>query len=121
MSTTCIELCDLNLFSANLVPRSKSKFIIIQVIYNQMDLFRRLMLLYILMASFSFCRQEEKKRKSQSAERQMKDERILNLQRKILEKAMERKKQEGLLKITPQKASTASRKVREYIRKRALQ
>lgn len=55
-------------------------------------------------------KQEEKKRKSQSAERQMKDERILNLQRKILEKAMERKKQEGLLKITPQKASTASRK-----------
>lgn len=73
------------------------------------------------MASFSFCRQEEKKRKSQSGERQMKDERILNLQRKIVEKAMERKKQAGLLKITPQKANTASRKVWKYIRKRALQ
>ncbi|XP_048798506.1 cilia- and flagella-associated protein 99 [Lagopus muta] len=55
-------------------------------------------------------KQEEKKRKSQSGERQMKDERILNLQRKIVEKAMERKKQAGLLKITPQKANTASRK-----------
>lgn len=85
-----------------------------------MDLFCGL-LLYILMASFSFCRQEEKKRKSQSGERQMKDERILNLQRKIAEKAMERKKQAGLLKITPQKANTASRKVWAYIRKRALQ
>ncbi|XP_021250537.1 cilia- and flagella-associated protein 99 [Numida meleagris] len=55
-------------------------------------------------------KQEEKKRKSQSGERQMKDERILDLQRKIVEKAMERKKQAGLLKITPKKASTASRK-----------
>uniref|UniRef100_A0A8C2Y4X2 Cilia and flagella associated protein 99 n=1 Tax=Coturnix japonica TaxID=93934 RepID=A0A8C2Y4X2_COTJA len=55
-------------------------------------------------------KQEEKKKKSQSSERQMKDERVLNLQRKIAEKAMERKKQAGLLKITPRKASTASRK-----------
>ncbi|NXJ14542.1 CFA99 protein, partial [Odontophorus gujanensis] len=38
-------------------------------------------------------KQEEKKRKSQLGERQMKDERILNLQKKIVEKAMERKKQ----------------------------
>ncbi|KFQ17246.1 hypothetical protein N331_10130, partial [Merops nubicus] len=42
-------------------------------------------------------KQEEKKRKSQSGERPMKDERVLNLQKKIVEKAMERKKQEGLL------------------------
>ncbi|KAF1510415.1 Cilia- and flagella-associated protein 99, partial [Eudyptula minor novaehollandiae] len=41
--------------------------------------------------------QEEKKRKSQSGERPMKDERILNLQKKIVEKTMERKKQAGLL------------------------
>ncbi|XP_053921611.1 cilia- and flagella-associated protein 99 isoform X2 [Cuculus canorus] len=55
-------------------------------------------------------KQEEKKRKSQSGERPMKDERILNLQKKIVEKRMERKKQAGLLKITPQKSSIASRK-----------
>ncbi|KAM6071604.1 cilia- and flagella-associated protein 99 isoform 3-T3 [Theristicus caerulescens] len=55
-------------------------------------------------------KQEEKKRKSQSGERPMKDERILNLQKKIVEKTMERKKQAGLLRITPQKTSTASRK-----------
>ncbi|XP_075608770.1 cilia- and flagella-associated protein 99 isoform X1 [Balearica regulorum gibbericeps] len=55
-------------------------------------------------------KQEEKKRKSQSGERPMKDERILNLQKKIVEKTMERKKQTGLLKITPQKTSIASRK-----------
>ncbi|XP_065592236.1 cilia- and flagella-associated protein 99 [Cyrtonyx montezumae] len=55
-------------------------------------------------------KQEEKKRKSQLGERQMKDERILNLQKKIEEKAMERKKQAELLKITPQKSSTAPRK-----------
>ncbi|KFU98186.1 hypothetical protein N340_08554, partial [Tauraco erythrolophus] len=42
-------------------------------------------------------KQEEKKRKSQSGERAMKDERILNLQKKIVEKTMERKKQAGLL------------------------
>ncbi|KFO05897.1 hypothetical protein N312_09546, partial [Balearica regulorum gibbericeps] len=42
-------------------------------------------------------KQEEKKRKSQSGERPMKDERILNLQKKIVEKTMERKKQTGLL------------------------
>ncbi|NXK34075.1 CFA99 protein, partial [Piprites chloris] len=42
-------------------------------------------------------KQEEKKRESQSGERPMKDERILNLQRKIVEKKMERKKQAGLL------------------------
>ncbi|NXK24524.1 CFA99 protein, partial [Arenaria interpres] len=42
-------------------------------------------------------KQEEKKRKSQSGERPMKDERILNLQKKITEKTMERKKQAGLL------------------------
>jgi len=41
----------------------------------------------------------------------VKDERILNLQKKIVEKKMERKKQAGLLKITPQKTSIASRKV----------
>ncbi|XP_074445121.1 cilia- and flagella-associated protein 99 isoform X1 [Larus michahellis] len=55
-------------------------------------------------------KQEEKKRKSQSGERPMKDDRILNLQKKIVEKTMERKKQAGLLKITPQKTSIASRK-----------
>ncbi|XP_009469471.1 PREDICTED: cilia and flagella associated protein 99 [Nipponia nippon] len=55
-------------------------------------------------------KQEEKKRKSQSGDRPMKDERILNLQKKIVEKTMERKKQAGLLKITPQKTSMASRK-----------
>ncbi|NXW36374.1 CFA99 protein, partial [Phaetusa simplex] len=42
-------------------------------------------------------KQEEKKRKSQSGERPMKDDRILNLQKKIVEKTMERKKQAGLL------------------------
>ncbi|KFQ73152.1 hypothetical protein N337_00906, partial [Phoenicopterus ruber ruber] len=42
-------------------------------------------------------KQEEKKRKSQSGERPVKDERILNLQKKIVEKTMERKKQAGLL------------------------
>ncbi|NXN21272.1 CFA99 protein, partial [Nycticryphes semicollaris] len=40
---------------------------------------------------------EEKKQKSQSGERPVKDERILNLQKKIIEKTMERKKQAGLL------------------------
>ncbi|NWW61110.1 CFA99 protein, partial [Ifrita kowaldi] len=40
---------------------------------------------------------QEEKKKSQSGERPMKDERILNLQKKIAEKTMERKKQEGLL------------------------
>ncbi|KAM9236511.1 cilia- and flagella-associated protein 99 [Leptosomus discolor] len=55
-------------------------------------------------------KQEEKKRKSQSGERPMKDERILNLQKKIVEKAMQRKKQAGFLKIVPQKTSIASRK-----------
>ncbi|KFQ54839.1 hypothetical protein N334_03146, partial [Pelecanus crispus] len=42
-------------------------------------------------------KQEEKKRKSQSGERPVKDERILNLQKKIVEKTTERKKQAGLL------------------------
>ncbi|NWZ25161.1 CFA99 protein, partial [Asarcornis scutulata] len=42
-------------------------------------------------------KQEEKKRKSQAGESHMKDERILNLQKKIVEKAIERKKQAGLL------------------------
>ncbi|XP_014822227.1 PREDICTED: cilia- and flagella-associated protein 99 [Calidris pugnax] len=55
-------------------------------------------------------KQEEKKRKSQSGERPMKDERILNLQKKIIEKTMERKKQAELLKITPPKSSIAPRK-----------
>ncbi|XP_010139755.1 PREDICTED: cilia and flagella associated protein 99 [Buceros rhinoceros silvestris] len=58
-------------------------------------------------------KQEEKKRKSQSGERPMKDERILDLQKKIVEKRVERKKQAGLLKITPQKTSISSRKVWE--------
>ncbi|NXH51751.1 CFA99 protein, partial [Rhabdornis inornatus] len=40
---------------------------------------------------------QEEKKKSQSGERPMKDERILNLQKKIEEKTMERKKQAGLL------------------------
>ncbi|XP_013815395.1 cilia- and flagella-associated protein 99 isoform X2 [Apteryx mantelli] len=53
-------------------------------------------------------KQEEKKRKSQSGERPVKDERILNLQQKIIEKTMERKKQAELLKITPQKTSVTS-------------
>ncbi|XP_051474674.1 cilia- and flagella-associated protein 99 isoform X2 [Apus apus] len=55
-------------------------------------------------------KQEEKKRKSQFGERPMKDERILNLQKKIVEKTMERKKQAELLKITPWKTSIPSRK-----------
>ncbi|KAM9295191.1 cilia- and flagella-associated protein 99 [Morus bassanus] len=55
-------------------------------------------------------KQEEKKRKLQSDERPVKDERILNLQKKIVEKTVERKKQAGLLKIIPQKTSIASRK-----------
>ncbi|NWI93665.1 CFA99 protein, partial [Pitta sordida] len=42
-------------------------------------------------------KQEDKKKKFQSGERPMKDERILNLQKKIVEKKMERKKQAGLL------------------------
>ncbi|NXF87258.1 CFA99 protein, partial [Eubucco bourcierii] len=42
-------------------------------------------------------KQEEKKIKSQCRDRHMKDERILNLQKKIVEKTMERKKQAGLL------------------------
>ncbi|XP_014121558.2 cilia- and flagella-associated protein 99 isoform X2 [Zonotrichia albicollis] len=46
---------------------------------------------------------QEEKKKSQPGERPMKDERILNLQKKIVEKTMERKKQAGLLKISPQK------------------
>ncbi|NWY37273.1 CFA99 protein, partial [Sylvia atricapilla] len=40
---------------------------------------------------------QEEKKKSQSGERPTKDERILNLQKKIVEKTMERKKQAGLL------------------------
>ncbi|XP_065516683.1 cilia- and flagella-associated protein 99 [Lathamus discolor] len=55
-------------------------------------------------------KKEEEKRKPQSGERPLKDERILNLQKRIVEKKMERKKQEGLSKITPQKSSIASRK-----------
>ncbi|XP_030347216.1 cilia- and flagella-associated protein 99 [Strigops habroptila] len=55
-------------------------------------------------------KQEEEKRKLQSGERPVNDERILNLQKKIVEKKMERKKQEGLSKITPQKSSIASKK-----------
>lgn len=78
-----------------------------------MDLFCGLVLFYLLIVSFWFCRQEEKKRKSQSGERPVKDERILDLQKKIAEKRVERKKQAGLLKITPQKTSISSRKVWE--------
>ncbi|XP_062494690.1 cilia- and flagella-associated protein 99 isoform X1 [Pezoporus occidentalis] len=55
-------------------------------------------------------KKEEEKGKPQSGERPVKDERILNLQKRIVEKKMERKKQEGLSKITPQKSSIASRK-----------
>ncbi|XP_061849206.1 cilia- and flagella-associated protein 99 [Colius striatus] len=55
-------------------------------------------------------KQEEKKIKSQCGARPIKDERVLNLQKKIEEKAMERKKQAELLKITPQKTSITSRK-----------
>ncbi|XP_064367589.1 cilia- and flagella-associated protein 99 isoform X1 [Dromaius novaehollandiae] len=55
-------------------------------------------------------KQEEKKRKSQSGERPVKDERILNLQQKIMEKTMERKKQAELLKITSQKNNITSAK-----------
>ncbi|NXD20689.1 CFA99 protein, partial [Spelaeornis formosus] len=40
---------------------------------------------------------QEEKKKSQSGERPMKDERILNLQKKVVEKTTERKKQAGLL------------------------
>ncbi|KAF4796510.1 cilia and flagella associated protein 99 [Turdus rufiventris] len=53
---------------------------------------------------------QEEKKKSQSGERPMKDERILNLQKKIEEKTMERKKQAGLLKIIPQKTRIVSSK-----------
>ncbi|KFV62627.1 hypothetical protein N307_06663, partial [Dryobates pubescens] len=42
-------------------------------------------------------KQEEKKRKSQCGLRPVKDERIRDLQKKIVEKALERKKQAGLL------------------------
>ncbi|XP_057282664.1 cilia- and flagella-associated protein 99 isoform X1 [Pezoporus wallicus] len=55
-------------------------------------------------------KKEEEKRKPQAGERPVKDERILNLQKRIVEKKMERKKQEGLSKITTQKSSIASRK-----------
>ncbi|NXH10270.1 CFA99 protein, partial [Bucco capensis] len=41
-------------------------------------------------------KQEEKKRKSQAGEKPVKDERIVNLQKKIVERTMERKKQAGL-------------------------
>ncbi|RMC14410.1 hypothetical protein DUI87_09506 [Hirundo rustica rustica] len=53
---------------------------------------------------------QEEKKKSQSGKRLMKDERILNLQKKIVEKTMERKKQAGLLKIIPQKTRIVSSK-----------
>nr|XP_021406406.1 cilia- and flagella-associated protein 99 [Lonchura striata domestica] len=53
---------------------------------------------------------QEEKKKSQSRDRPMKDERILNLQKKITEKTMERKKQAGLLKISPQKTRMVSSK-----------
>ncbi|RLW09162.1 hypothetical protein DV515_00002996 [Chloebia gouldiae] len=53
---------------------------------------------------------QEEKKKSQPGERPMKDERILNLQKKIIEKTMERKKQAGLLKISPQKTRMVSSK-----------
>ncbi|XP_033920747.1 cilia- and flagella-associated protein 99 [Melopsittacus undulatus] len=55
-------------------------------------------------------KKEEEKRKPQSGERLVKDERILDLQKRIVEKKKEREKQEGLSKITPQKSSIASRK-----------
>ncbi|XP_068005823.1 cilia- and flagella-associated protein 99 isoform X1 [Melanerpes formicivorus] len=55
-------------------------------------------------------KQEEKRRKSQCGLRPVKDERVLDLQKKIVEKALERKKQAGLLKITPQKTSMSSKK-----------
>ncbi|XP_074984193.1 cilia- and flagella-associated protein 99 isoform X3 [Caretta caretta] len=48
-------------------------------------------------------KQEEKKIKSRLTEGPMKDERVLDLQKKIIEKTMERKKQAEILKITPQK------------------
>ncbi|XP_058694098.1 cilia- and flagella-associated protein 99 [Poecile atricapillus] len=53
---------------------------------------------------------QEEKKKFQPGERPMKDERILNLQKKIVEKTMERKKQAGLLKIIPQKTRIVSSK-----------
>ncbi|KAI1238141.1 hypothetical protein IHE44_0012856 [Lamprotornis superbus] len=53
---------------------------------------------------------QEEKKKSQSSERLMKDECILNLQKKIEEKTMERKKQAGLLKIIPEKTRIVSNK-----------
>ncbi|XP_008173733.2 cilia- and flagella-associated protein 99 isoform X2 [Chrysemys picta bellii] len=48
-------------------------------------------------------KQEEKKIKSQLTEGPVKNERVLDLQKKITEKTMERKKQAEILKITPQK------------------
>ncbi|EMP35544.1 E3 ubiquitin ligase RNF4, partial [Chelonia mydas] len=48
-------------------------------------------------------KQEEKKIKSRLTEGPVKDERVLDLQKKIIEKTMERKKQAEILKITPQK------------------
>lgn len=86
-----------------------------------MILFCSLILLFPLTASFCFCRKDEEKRKPHSGERPVKDERILNLQKRIVEKKLERKKQEGLSMITPQKSSIASRKVWSYIRRKALQ
>ncbi|XP_014463195.2 cilia- and flagella-associated protein 99 isoform X3 [Alligator mississippiensis] len=50
-------------------------------------------------------RQEEKKIKSRFSEGPVKSERVLNLQKKITEKTMERKKQAELLKVTPPKTS----------------
>lgn len=76
----------------------------------QMDLFCGMIIFYLLIVSFWLLRQEEKK-KSQPGERLVKDERILNLQKKIVEKTMERKKQAGLLKISPQKTRIVSSKV----------
>uniref|UniRef100_K7GAP9 Cilia and flagella associated protein 99 n=1 Tax=Pelodiscus sinensis TaxID=13735 RepID=K7GAP9_PELSI len=48
-------------------------------------------------------KQEEKKIKPQLTEGLVKNERVLDLQKKITEKTMERKKQAEILKITPQK------------------
>ncbi|XP_074848462.1 cilia- and flagella-associated protein 99 isoform X2 [Carettochelys insculpta] len=55
-------------------------------------------------------KQEEKKIKSQLTTGSVKDERVLDLQKKITEKTTERKKQAEILKITPQKDGAEPRR-----------
>lgn len=65
---------------------------------------------FILFSSLH-CRQEEKKIKPQLSEDFLKDERVLDLQKKIAEKSMERKMQTQNFKSAPAKYSERSRKL----------